>query len=376
MKKIETQSTSLKTAECSPITLRLSEQVRLVFVPTLVDNEKVPDACVRGHFVYQRKVKKDEWASSTSVSLTSLKSGEGFKLELHSQELLALMRGLGAVYRLYRQQGIPRGRNIFVRLEASLAKFLTLGEEDLTLFLESHKDEAAATLLKLIRWIATSPQGGDAASMLATMAPEQLPNLTALLGLAAVKDALNYWKEHQTNSSEDFWHRALTERAYVLSQVFAYPVVVIASKAYVGGKRISNKGGNVIDFLATVESTDAVVLIEIKTPRTRLLGPEYRDGVFPLSVELSGAVAQALRYRQSMMRDFHSITAGRGTPLTMGDPRCLVLAGHAQSELTTIATRESFELQRERLQGVTVVTYDELFGRLSRLVTLLEGISS
>ena len=34
---------------------------------------------------------------------------------------------------------------------------------------------------------------------------------------------------------------------------------------------------------------------------------------------------------------------------------------------------ESFELQRERMQGVTIVTYDELFGRLGRLVALLEG---
>jgi len=35
--------------------------------------------------------------------------------------------------------------------------------------------------------------------------------------------------------------------------------------------------------------------------------------------------------------------------------------------------RESFELQRERLQGVTVLTYDELFRRLERFVALLEG---
>ena len=129
------------------------------------------------------------------------------------------------------------------------------------------------------------------------MAPEQLPGLTALLGLSAVKDALSYWRQNQTNSSEAFWQQALTNRAYVLSQVFAYPVVVICSKAYVGGKQVSNRGGNVVDFLASVESTDAVVLIEIKTPQTKLLGSEYRDGVFPLSGELSGAIAQVLRYR-------------------------------------------------------------------------------
>lgn len=37
--------------------------------------------------------------------------------------------------------------------------------------------------------------------------------------------------------------------------------------------------------------------------------------------------------------------------------------------------RESFEMQRERLQGVAIITYDELFRRLERLVILLEGSS-
>jgi hypothetical protein len=150
-------------------------------------------------------------------------------------------------------------------------------------------------------------------------------------------------------------------------------VVVIGQKAYVGGKRITNTGGNVVDFLAAVESTDAVVLIEIKTPSTRLLGGEYRSGTYPLSGDLMGAVAQALAYRQSLMRDYNSVVAGSARRLTLGEPRCLVVAGNTQRELSSAAMRESFELQRERLQGVAVVTYDELFRRLARFVGLLEG---
>jgi hypothetical protein len=373
MKEIETRSTSLKTAECTPIVLRESEQVRLVFLPTLVDNAATPDACVRGHFVYQRKTRREEWVPVTNVPLSSLKSGEGFKLELHSQELLALIRGIGPLYRLYGQQGIPRGRTTFVRLEAGLARFLALGEPELTTFLDAHTDDAATTLLKLVKWLASSPQAGETASRIAAIAPEQLPGFTALLGLATLKNGLAYWKQHQTNSAEEFWQQALADRAYVLSQVFAYPLVVIGTKAYVGGKQVSNKGGNVIDFLAAIESTDAVVLIEIKTPQTKLLGRAYRENVFPLSPELSGAIAQVLGYRQSLMRDFYSVTAARPKQLTLGEPRCLIIAGHASNELTSRPMRESFEIQRERLQGVAIITYDELFRRLERLIVLLEG---
>jgi len=218
-----------------------------------------------------------------------------------------------------------------------------------------------------------STQGGEAASRLAALEPEQLPTLNSLLGLAAVKHALTYWQDNHAVAAEDFWQKALSDRAYVLSQVFAYPVVVIREKAYVGGKRVTNTGGNIVDFLAAVESTDAVILIEIKTPTTRLLGPEYRNGIFPLSGDLSGAVAQVLGYRQSLMRDYHSLISDISYRFTLGEPRCLVVAGHAGNELASPAMRESFELQRERLQGVAVVTYDELFRRLQRFVVLLEG---
>jgi hypothetical protein len=316
-------------------------------------------------------VKNDQWAPIATISLSSLKSGEGYKLELHSEELLTLLKTLGPHYRIYRQQGIPKGRNTFVRLEASLARFLLLGEADLAAFLESNREAAATTLLKLVKWLASSPKSGEAASKLAEIAPEQLPSLNALLGLAAVKEALAYWEQNQVNNSEEFWQKAFADRAYVLSQVFAYPVVVLQSKAYVGGKQINNKGGNVVDFLAAVESTDAVVLIEIKTPQTRLLAPQYRHGVFPLSGDLSGALAQVLRYRQSLMQEFRSVIATGGSPRTLGEPRCLVVVGHAARELTSDTMRENFELFRERVQGVTIVTYDELFRRLERVMDLL-----
>ena len=161
--------------------------------------------------------------------------------------------------------------------------------------------------------------------------------------------------------------------AYVLSQAFAYPIILIGSKAYVGGKQVSNTGGNIVDFLAVTESTNAAVLIEIKTPGTRLLGQEYRSGIYPLSADLSGAVAQVLKYRQSFISNFHSIMQESSRRMTIGEPRCLVIAGNTSRELREHAKRENFELQRERLQSVTIITYDELFSRLGSLVTLLEG---
>lgn len=158
----------------------------------------------------------------------------------------------------------------------------------------------------------------------------------------------------------------------MLSQVFAYPIVVVGNKAYVGGKTIDNQHGNLVDFLAKIESTDGVVLIEIKTPMTRLLGQEYRDGAYPLSPEVSGAIAQVAKYRQSLISNFHSLLKHGPAKLTLGDPRCDVIAADTGRDLTIDEKRESFELLWDRTQGITVVTYDELFRRLHRLVGTLE----
>ena len=340
----------------------------------LVDNLANPKASVDGHFIYQRKAKTGRWLPVRTVALSTLKAGEGFTLRLHAGELLALLEGLVPLYRFY-EQGIPQTPKTFVEVDAGLAKFVSLGEKDLTALLETNADDAAGMVLKLVRWLATSSDRSKALSKLMSMAPDQMPALTTLLGLAAMKDALAYWKRNQNNNSEEFWQKSLTDRAYVISQVFAYPIVIVGSKAYVGGKQVSNKGGKEADFLLSTESTHAVILVEIKTPQTELLGAKYREDVFPLSRELSSAVAQVLRYRQSLMRRFDSITAELPTRLTLGEPPCLIIAGHS-AELTDQNMRENFELQRQRIHGVTIITYDELFLRLERLVALLEASSA
>lgn len=368
---IETRSTSRRTALCNPIVLREGAHVRLAFIPAIVDNPANPNACVDGQFVYERKATSGRWEAVGSLSLTSLKEGEGFKLTLHAQELLTLLEGLVPLYRLHRDQGVPKGRKRFVELDRAVADFTSRGERELSSILQSQSDEAVGFLLSILKSLATSAERRDVVAKLASIAPEQMPTLTTLLSLASLKGAITHWQQNRNNSSEGFWQQSLAERSYVLSQVFAYPVVVIGKKAYVGGKQISNIGGKEVDFLVATESTDAVMLIEIKTPQTKLLGSEYRDGVFPLSRDLSAAVAQVLRYRQTFMRTFDSITAESTKRLTLGEPRCVVIAGQSE-ELTDRVMREKFELLRERIQGITIVTYDELFLRLNRLVELLE----
>ncbi len=369
--EIETRSTSRDTAVCSPVVLREGPLVRLLFLPIIVNNPGDPAACVRGHFVYEKKRKHDEWVPITEKRLADLRVGDGIKFELTSGELLTLGNRLRELYRLHRITGVQPGRSTFVKVENSLARFFSLGDNDFRSFLEGHPEDAVSTLLRLVQWLAASPQAATVAGRLTAISPEDVPDAAALLGLANVKAALKVWQENRNNDEEEFWQEEFAKRSYVLSQVFAYPVVVVKGKAYVGGKVITNQGGKVVDFLLRISSTNAPLLIEIKTPETPLLGGEYRTGVHPLHPQLAGAIAQVLSYRHSLVREYNSIFSDEPKRLAC-EPRCLVVAGNT-AQLTSRAMCESFELQRDRLQGVTVVTYDELYGRLAELVQLLEG---
>jgi hypothetical protein len=50
-----------------------------------------------------------------------------------------------------------------------------------------------------------------------------------------------------------------------------------------------------------------------------------------------------------------------------------VILGNASRELVDDAKRRSFERFRERLVGVRVLTFDEVFRRIEGLISLLEG---
>ena len=169
----------------------------------------------------------------------------------------------------------------------------------------------------------------------------------------------------------DFWQTMLAGQSFVLEQIFSLPIVVIQEKAYVGGKSIANSGGHIADFLFKNAITNAVGLVEIKTPKTKLLGPIYRNGVYNVSSELTGAVQQVLVYRRTLMDERDRLLEDH-PDLESFNPRCVVLIGHAGKELTDKTKRLAFEQFRLQLTDIEVITYDEMFERTRRLVRILE----
>jgi Domain of unknown function (DUF4263) len=365
MEKIDVQSTSSHSAICSDIVLRQGERVRLLFRPEIVDNPSNPEARVRGKFLYQRKGDADSWDNFEAVPLSSLKKGEGFQLALHSDEVFILRRDFYELARLHREQGIPQGHAQFLKVERNLADLLELTQPELDRFLSANKSDAIRVLARVLRWLSESR---DITSQLA-LDETELPTLNAIVSQANLRAISNLWIENSENSDEEFWQRELSKHSFVLGLLFAYPIVVIKGKAYVGGKQFDNKHGNLVDFLARIPTSGTAVLVEIKNPTSLLLGSQYRDDVFPPSADLVGAISQVIHYRESLLTEPN---VRQTADLSPSHPRCIIITGYGKRELTDDFRKRSFERFRERLLGVTIVTFDEVFGRVTELSSLFE----
>lgn len=181
---------------------------------------------------------------------------------------------------------------------------------------------------------------------------------------------LRLWDANRSNNDEGFWQTHLKENSYLLSQLFSVPVVFLQDNAYVGGMRIDRKDARLVDYLFTGDSSNEAILIEIKTPTTKLLGSKYRRNIYKPSSEISGSVVQILDYRHSLTQNLKSITSGLNRNIHAFNPHCVVIAGDGTQELTDSDKRHSFEIFRSSLQNVDVITYDELFQKLEILASL------
>jgi len=373
MEKFRTKSTSSSSALGSDIILRETDTVRLVFRPMIVDNVHDSRAAINGTFVYQRKGRKEAWIDVPRAGLNTLKKGEEYHLTLHAEEVLRLHEELGALYKLYREEGVPQGNREYLRLSGNLTDLARLNPHDLDQFLSANKTAGAELISRLLKWASEVDDVKALVDRLSDLGIESLKKLNIAVGVSSLKAALGLWQGNRDHQSEEFWQKNLAASSFVLEQVYAWPVTIIAGKAYVGGKNIFNANGNIADFLTRNGLTGNAALIEIKTPATKLLGREYRTGIYNVSGELSGAVLQVLTYKNSLLQDYHTLTRGQGNLFDAFDPGCAVIIGDAAGELQAQDQRRSFELFRSQFPGVRIITFDELFAKTEKLLNVLEA---
>lgn len=366
--------TSNRTADVDDIILRELKTVRLVFRPMLIDNPKSTSASIRGRFIYQKKSKTADWEDIKTESLSTLKANEFVTLEIKSGELLKFFNEIAALYKLHRKEGIPWLPTEYVRLDSHIEGVLKATETELNAFLQENKSSGIEIVSRLFKWISGLDDVSSIIQSIENIDSGKLQRIGSLVGISALESCYKQWEENQLNSDELFWQNLLESNAYVLSQMFAQPFIIMKGNAYLGGKSIDNIGGSIADFLVKNSVTNNVVIIEIKTPATNLLGSEYRPGVYPISKELSGSISQICKYQDDLLNEYYELSRNASTEFTAFDPPCIVIAGNVQHELSELPKLRSFELLRSQLSKIQIVTYDEMFEKVKLLLDTIKGV--
>jgi hypothetical protein len=203
---------------------------------------------------------------------------------------------------------------------------------------------------------------------------DKLSELNSIAGLTQLKSFEDIWLANEDNDDEEFWQQILTQYSWVISQVFSMPVFLFAGKAYVGGKWIDNRGGNIADFLFANSLTKNSVLVEIKTPKAKLIGQKYRQ-TYSTSGELSGSINQILNYKTKLQREYSNIIANNPDKprFEAFNPRCLLILGHYEQEINEHLKKEALENHRANSREIDIITFDELYQKIKMLMNLLEG---
>lgn len=107
------------------------------------------------------------------------------------------------------------------------------------------------------------------------------------------------------------------------------------------------------------------VLIEIKNPQAPLLGMKYRH-VYSLSCDMSGAINQILMYKDLCQKNYYSLARNTKERFESLNPKCLLIIGCTES--LSIEEKDTFELFRNEMKSVEVITFDELFEKIRILL--------
>ena len=188
--------------------------------------------------------------------------------------------------------------------------------------------------------------------------------------LASLDELISHMEAKLTSkATESQWQKLFEANPFILDLAFNVPVLLLQGQAHVGGKKLNGAGETITDFLFANALTDNIAVLEIKTAHTKLLARrEYRGGVFGPSSELVAAVTQVLDQVNHLQRDIYKLKVlnPEHRMESFGIRGVLVIGRIPEAPL-----KRSFELYRNALTGVAVITFDELLAKLRSLRTLL-----
>ncbi|MEN5300248.1 Shedu immune nuclease family protein [Brucella sp. TWI559] len=208
----------------------------------------------------------------------------------------------------------------------------------------------------------------SAAKELINDQPNEIYELNRQIELVTLEDVIAKFEEKLNNVSltETSWQRFFSNNPFILRLAFGLPAIIFREQMPVGGWDVDNKGGKLADFVMKSGALGNLTIVEIKRPSSVLLSNNpYRGGVYAPSVSISGAVTQVIDQRYLLQKHLTILLgSSQNTTAASYAVQCIVIAGITPTELDK---QKSFELYRNNLSSVVVITFDELLAKLKAL---------
>jgi hypothetical protein len=188
--------------------------------------------------------------------------------------------------------------------------------------------------------------------------------------LAAFEAAL------KVHHPEREWQTFFEQNKWIFGYGLNYVILKVEEQPHVGGIRFDRSGGQNPDFLGiTSGEVGFTVLVEIKTPQTLLLAgeEEIRNGAWSLSQELTDALMQIQantdKWNTTGARtDENRDALEKQGVYTVKPKGILVIGSLTEVKGDPRSRRETFERFRQSVNGVEIITFDELHERAKFIV--------
>jgi hypothetical protein len=318
---------------------------------------------VSGTIVHQRKNRMKEWESVDSINLNTLKGGEGVKLKLRSAQIKKLYDGLTKLYTLS-SLGVNYGKNEYI-----------IGTSDEVITVSEKRKEYIEKLLQ-----------ADHGEEIWRELIETQPNLATKLAFARIQSdrklgLVEFEQSLNEEKTEEYWQDFFSNNDWIFGYGLNYKFLTIDSnQPNYGGEKFTGKGKQKGDYLTHSESNNIkfTVLVEIKKPTSLLLAKslktkehlKYRNGAWLLGSELLGGVSQVQVNCKSWQKSAEDIVNKEliENKIYTVRPKGILVIGNTSEFENDIEKITSFELFRQSINNVEIVTFDELCERAKFII--------
>jgi hypothetical protein len=348
MQSIKTTSIAKWIAQIEDILLRETQAIKLIFRPLILDNVWNPEASLKWVFIYQKKWKNDDWTDIENIPFTSLKKWEWYKLELHSEEVLKLLGSFVQIKELYNHFWIKYWENEFFITEKNI---------------DSIFDKLSSIDNKemILEW-------------LNKLDFDKLENIESLVNINRLTRIVSDIKNNLDNDDEKwFWQPLFKNQSWIISQIFSSPFLFVDDEFFVWWKRWNNNWWVSTDYLYENSLTKNVAFIEVKTPNAKLVEWSlYRwkndwdhNAIYSPSKELTWPVNQVLNQKNLFIQKKDSLEEGDKKTF---NSKCILIAWN----MSTLSEwqQKSFELYRNSLREVEIITFDELLLKIENILKI------